>query len=259
MSNTDWLKASRALLIGLAGKCMWCLFADWSRIGVVSMISAWSLHAFLAGKYWGVGNDGIDVVLAIAGQLHAKEMSNSSTCYTYYEFLHVSLRFTVLFTLPLHRPNFRFQGDPSDRSPRFPSTRGVYRKNTTPCMQPSTRKKLCSFNGATFRPKCHKTLAQVLRVLFCLLWRQQVINRYFVRPIKGNRFWNSVHKAAFTLSDNIRCRSRAFNFAKFSQHSVFTAYFVQHLSHCWLHITWITATIRYSDLSWFLHSQADPG
>ena len=45
MSDIDWLKTSRDLLIGLAGKCMWCLFADWSRIGVVSVISAWSLHA----------------------------------------------------------------------------------------------------------------------------------------------------------------------------------------------------------------------
>ena len=45
MSDIDWLKASRDLLIGLVGKCMWRLFADWSRIGVVSMISAWSLHA----------------------------------------------------------------------------------------------------------------------------------------------------------------------------------------------------------------------
>ena len=75
--------------------------------------------------------------------------------------------------------------------------------------------------------------------------------------IKAKRFLNSVYKAVFTLSDNIRFRSRVFNFAKFSQHS--SAYFVQNLSHCWLHITWITATIRYFDLSWFLHSQAVPG
>ena len=82
MSDIDWLKTSRNLLIGLAGKCMWHLFADWSRIGVVSMISAWSLHALLVGKCWGAENNEIDIVLAIAGQLHAKEMSNPSTCYT---------------------------------------------------------------------------------------------------------------------------------------------------------------------------------
>ena len=81
MSDIDWLKTSRDLLIGLVGKCMWRPFADWSRIGVVSVISTWSLHALCVEKCWGVGNDGIDVVLAIAGQLHAKEMSNSSTCY----------------------------------------------------------------------------------------------------------------------------------------------------------------------------------
>ena len=53
MSDTDWLKTSRDLLIGLAGKCMWHLFADWSCIGVVSVISTWSLHALCAGKMLG--------------------------------------------------------------------------------------------------------------------------------------------------------------------------------------------------------------
>ena len=48
MSDIDWLKTSRDLLIGLAGKCMWRPFADWSRIGVVSVTSAWSLHALCA-------------------------------------------------------------------------------------------------------------------------------------------------------------------------------------------------------------------
>ena len=87
MSDIDWLKTSRNLLIGLVGKCMWRPFADWLRIGVVSVISAWSLHALLAGKCWGAENNKIDVVLAIAGQLHEKEMSNSSTCYMYKHYI----------------------------------------------------------------------------------------------------------------------------------------------------------------------------
>ena len=77
----DWKHHAICWLVW-PGKCMWRPFADWLRIGVVSVISAWSLHALLAGKCWGAENNKIDVVLAIAGQLHAKEMSNSSTCYT---------------------------------------------------------------------------------------------------------------------------------------------------------------------------------
>ena len=72
MSDIDWLRTSRDLLIGLAGKCMWCLFADWSRIGVVSVISAWSLLALCMGKCWGVGNDGIDVVFGNCGPITCK-------------------------------------------------------------------------------------------------------------------------------------------------------------------------------------------